>query len=103
MSENIFVKRTRVGERSWGTWCLCHPLLFWVLYSQVVPTSPRWASSSSSAPLGSLPVLILREREREKKKATHRLRYASRNSKSQKAASKDTNDRPSSRPQGSRE
>lgn len=68
MSENIFVTRTRVGERSWGTWCLCHPLLFWVLYSQVVPTSPRWASSSSSAPLGSLPVLILREREREKKK-----------------------------------
>ena len=51
------------GERSRGRWCLCHPLLFWVLYSQAVPTSPRWASSSSSAPLGSLPVLILKEKK----------------------------------------
>lgn len=43
------------------------------------------------------------KREKINKKATHRLRYPSRNSKSQKAASTDTNDWPSSRPQWSRE
>lgn len=103
MSENVFVTTTRAGgEESGEVVSLSSPRVL----------DPRLPSGTHLTPLGLFLKFCtsrvsssfnLKREKKKKKRATHRLRYPSWNSNSQKAASTDTNDWPSSRQQWSKE